>query len=151
MNKEYRDNVLAFAPEEERKQQLVERYRQRQEIQQRTVPVPSRPEREPGDIRTWWGGRRESAALQRHHARMDGIYHAARQAGYTQESMMALEYYGFTSAMRTIAAEERELMTTDPSSLTGQIAEQMLLDSAERIRIGTTDIQEDFRRKALGN
>jgi hypothetical protein len=81
---------------------------------------------------------------------MDGIYYAARQAAYTQESALALEYYGFATAMRTIAAEEQELLTTDPNSLTGQIAEQMLLDSAERIRIASTDIQTDFRRKTLG-
>ena len=151
MSNEYRDKLMPFPSEEERQQQLVERYHQRQEMQRRNIPVPGRPEHEPADLRTWWGGRRNSAALQRHHARIDGIYHAAKQAGYTQESVMALEYFGFSTAMRAIAAEERELMTTDPNSLTGQIAEQMLLDSAERIRIASTDIQEDFRRKTLGS
>jgi hypothetical protein len=148
---EYREKLLPFTSGGERQQQLVERYRQRQEMQRHSIPEPSRPEHEPGDIRTWWGGRRESTALQRHHTRMDGIYYAARQAAYTQESVMALEYYGFTTAMRTIAAEEQDLLTTDPNSLTGQIAEQMLLDSAERIRVASTDIQEDFRRKSLGS
>lgn len=148
---EYPEKVLPFTSEEERQRQLVERYRQRQEMQRRSVTAPSRPEHEPGDIRTWWGGRRESAALQRHHSLMDGIYYAARQSAYTQESVMALEYYGFITAMRTIAAEEQELLTTDPHSLTGQIAEQMVLDSAERIRVASTDIQESFRHKALGS
>lgn len=151
MSNEYHDKLQPFVSEEERQQQLQERYRQRQEIQRRNIPVPSRPEREPADIRTWWGGRRESTALQRHHARMDGIYHAARQAAYTQEWVMALEYYGFNTAVRTVAAEERELLETNPNSLTGQIAEQMLLDSADRIRTASTDIQEDFRRKTLGS
>jgi hypothetical protein len=150
-NNEYREKVLPFSTGEDRHQQLIERYRQRLEMQRRSVPAPSRPEHEPGDIRTWWGGRRESTVLQRHHARMDGIYYAGRQAAYTQESVMALEYYGFTTAMRTIAAEEQELLTTDPNSLTGQIAEQMLLDSAERIRVASTEIQEDFRHKTLGS
>lgn len=150
-NNEYSDNLLPFPSGEDRQQQLIERYRKRQELQRHRVPVPRRPEHEPGDIRTWWGGRRESAALQRHHTHMDGIYHAARQAAYTQESVMALEYYGFKTAVQTIAAEEGELLTTDPNSLTGQIAEQMLLDSAERIRVASTDIQEDFRRKSLGS
>lgn len=150
-NNEYREKVLPFSSEEDRQQQLVERYRQRQETQRRSVTTPNRPEREPGDIRTWWGVRRESVGLQRHHTRMDGIYYAARQASYTQESVMALEYYGFTTAMRTIAAEEQELLMTDPNSLTGQIAEQMLLDSAERIRVASTDIQQDFRHKAFGS
>jgi hypothetical protein len=151
MSNEYRNNLVPFASEEGRQQQLVERYRQRQEIQKRSVPATGRPEHEPGDIRTWWGGKRESAALQRHHARMDGAYYAARQAAYTQEAVMSLEYFGFTTAVQTIAAEERELLTTDPKSLTGQIAEQMLLDSAERIRMASTEIQEDFRRKSLGS
>ncbi|MGZ3616273.1 MAG: hypothetical protein ACXWOL_05290 [Ktedonobacteraceae bacterium] len=151
MTNEYNDKLQPFPTEEERQEQLLQRYRQRQEMQRRTIPVPGRPEREPGDIRTWWGGKRESSALQRHHARMDGIYHAARQAGYTQEWVLALEYFGFATAMRTVAAEERELLETDPNSLTGQIAEQMLLDSADRIRIASTDIQEDFRRKTLGS
>ena len=53
--------------------------------------------------------------------------------------------------MHTVAAEERELLETDPNSLTGQIAEQMLLDSADRIRVASTDIQEEFRRKSLGS
>jgi hypothetical protein len=151
MNNEYRDKLLPFVSEDKRKQHLIERYRQSQEIQRRGIPAPSRPERAPADIRTWWGVRRESAGLQRHHARMDGIYYAARQASYTQESVMALEYYGFNAAMRTIAAQERELMETDPNSLSCQIAEQMLLDSAERIRMASTEIQEAFRRKTLGS
>ena len=142
---------MPFPSEEERQSQLVEHYRQRQEMQRRSIPVPSRPEHEPADIRTWWGGKRESTALQRHHAKIDGIYYTARQAAYTQDSVMALEYHGFTTAMLTIAAEERELMTTDRNSLTAQIAEQMLLDSADRIRVASTDIQEDFRRKTLGS
>jgi hypothetical protein len=148
---EYSEDVLPSIAKNGRQQRLVERYRQLQELQRRSVPASSHPEREPGDIRTWLGLRRESPALQRHHARMDGIYYAARQAGYTLESVMALEYYSFTTAMHTIAAEERELLTTDPESLTGQIAEQMLLDSAERIRTASTEIQENFRRKTLGS
>ncbi len=149
-NDEYRENMLPFTTGQDRQQQLIERYRQRQEMQRRSVPAPSRPEHEPGDIRTWWGGRRESTALQRHHARMDGIYYVARQAAYTLESVMALEYYSVTIATQTIAAEEQELLMTDPNSLTGEIAEQMLLDSAERIRLASTEIQENFRRKTLG-
>lgn len=153
MNEEYRsrDKVLPYVTDAERQQQLVDRYRERQQMQLRNVPAPVRPEHEAGDMRTWWGGRRESMPLQRHHGRMDGIYYAARQAAYTQESALALEYYGFATAMRTIAAEEQELLTTDPDSLTGQIAEQMLLDSAERIRITSTEIQTNFRRKTLGS
>jgi hypothetical protein len=151
MNEEYRDNLVQFTSEEGRQHQLIERYRQRQEIQKRSVPAPGRPEHESGDLRTWWGGRRESSALQRHHAQMDGIYYAARQAAYTQEAYMSLEYYGFTAAVRTIAVEERELLMTDQNSLTGQIAEQMLLDSAERIRVSSTEIQENFRRKSLNS
>jgi len=148
MNNEYEGNQTMFT-QDERQPQLIERYRQRQEIQRRRVPTPSRPEREPGDIRTWWGGRRESTALQQHQARMNGIYYAARQAASTQESAMALEYYTFTTAMQTVAAEERELLTSDPDSLTSQVGEQLLLDSVERIRTASTEIQESFRRKAL--
>ena len=149
MSKEYQDNLAPFAPEDQRQPQLVERYRQRQEIQRRGVPTPSRPEREPGDVRTWWGGRRESTALQQHHAHMNGIYYAARQAASTQEAVVALEYYAFTTAMQTVAAEERELLTTDPNSLTSQVGEQLLLDSVERIRVASTEIQENFRYKSL--
>ncbi len=151
MSNEYRDKLLPFISEDERKQQLIERYRQHQGMQRRSIPAPIRPERAAADRRTWWGARRESPALQRHHARMDGIYYAARQASYTQESVIALEYYGFNTALRTIAAEECELLGTDPNSLSGQIAEQMLLDSAERIRMASTEIQQDFRRKTLGS
>lgn len=149
MNNEYRDNIAAFAPDDQRQPQLIERYRQRQEMQRRRVPSPGRPEREQGDVRTWWGGRRESAALQQHHARMNGIYYAARQAASTQESVVALEYYAFSTAMQTVAAEERELLTTNPNSLTNSVGEQLLLDSVERIRVASTEIQENFRRKSL--
>ena len=154
MNEEYRDldKMQPYVPAEaERQQQLVSRYHERQRMQLRQVPAAGRPEREVGDIRTWWGGRRESPALQRHHGRMDGIYYATRQAAYVQESALALEYYGVVTAIRTIAAEEQEILATDPNSLTAQIAEQMLFDSAERIRTATTDIQADFRRKTLGS
>jgi hypothetical protein len=153
MNEEYRgdDKVLPYVSEAERQQQLVDRYRERQKMQLRNVPAPGRPEHEDGDIRTWWGGRRESPALQRHHGHMDGIYYAARQAAYVQESVLALEYYGFVTSVRTIEAEQQELSATDPNSLAGQIAEEMLLDSAERIRLASTDIQTDFRRKTLGS
>ena len=153
MNEEYRgdDKVLPYVSEAERQQQLVDRYRERQKMQLRNVPAPGRPEHEAGDMRTWWGGRRQSPALQRHHGRMDGIYYAARQAAYVQESVLALEYYGFVTSVRTIEAEQQELSTTDPNSLAGQIAEEMLLDSAERIRLASTDIQSDFRRKTLGS
>ncbi len=151
MNSEYQDNSAMYAPVDQRQPQLIERYRQRQELQRRSVPSPGRPEHEPGDIRTWWGGKRESAALQRHHARIDGIYHAAKQAAYTQEAVIALEYHAFTSAMHTVAAEERELLTTVTNSLTSEVAEQMLLDSVERIRVASTEIQEDFRRRSLEN
>ena len=89
MSREYNEELQPFVSNEERQQQLSECYRQRLEIQRRSIPSPIRPEHEPGDIRTWWGGRRESTALQRHHARMDGIYQAARQASYTQEWVMA--------------------------------------------------------------
>jgi hypothetical protein len=153
MNEEYRglDKVQPYVSEAERQQQLVDRYRERQKMQLRNVPAPGRPEHEAGDIRTWWGGRRQSSALQRHHGRMDGIYYAARQAAYVQESVLALEYYGFVTSVRTIEAEQQELSTTDPNTLAGQIAEEMLMDSAERIRIASTDIQTDFRRKTLGS
>jgi hypothetical protein len=153
MSEEYRglDKVQPYVSEAERQQQLVDRYRERQKMQLRNVPAPGRPEHEAGDIRTWWGGKRESPALQRHHGRMDGIYYAARQAAYVQESVLALEYYGFVTSVRTIEAEQQELSATDPNSLAGQIAEEMLLDSAERIRLASTDIQSDFRRKTLGS
>jgi hypothetical protein len=150
MSNEYQDNLTTFASEDPRQPQMIERYRQRQEMQRHRVPTPSRPEREPGDIRTWWGGRRESIVLQQHHARMNGIYYAARQAASTQESVVALEYYAFSTAIQTVAAEERELLTTDPNSLTSQVGEQLLLDSVERIRVASTEIQENFRRKSLG-
>jgi len=151
VNPEYRDKALPYITDTERQQQLVERHRHGQKMQPHTVHTPGRPEHEPGDIRAWWGGKRESLLLQRHHARMDGIYYAARQAAYIQEAMLALDYHSYVSSTRTIAAEEQELMTTDPNSLTAQVAEQMLLDSVERIRIATNDIQADFRRRTIGH
>lgn len=149
MNNEYQDNLSMFALEDQRQPQLIERYRQRQEVQRRRVPTQSRPAREQGDIRTWWGGRRESTALQQHHARIDSIYHAAQQAAYTQEAVMGLEYHAFTSALQTVAAEERELLSAPTNSLASEVGEQMLLDSVERIRVASTEIQEDFRRRTL--
>lgn len=148
MNNDYQDSQPMFA-QDERQPQMIELYRQRQEIQRRRVPVPTRPEREPGDIRTWWGRRRESTALQQHHAQLDKVYYATRQAVTTQEAAMALEYHSVATAIQTVAAEEHELLKTDPDSLTSQVGQQLILDSVERIRTVSTEIQENFRRKAL--
>jgi hypothetical protein len=147
----YDNNVIDYLPAREARQHdIVRRYEDRQQLAQRAVPKPSRPTREPPDESTWWGGRRESQALQRHNAQMNAIARAGDQAEYTQDWAMRLEFHGLKTAIHTVAAGESELMRTEPGSLHEYIGQQLLLDMAERIRHDVTDIQEEFRRRALG-
>ncbi len=145
------NGVFEVIPTEgdQRQQQLVERYRQRREAQTRAVTLPDRPQRLPADERSWWGGERESLALTKHHEAMDRVHHSMREAHYTQQAMTALEYTGFNSGLRTVAAEESDLLQTTPNSVAAEFAQELLIDSSQRIRLGITAIQEEFLGKAL--
>ena len=146
------DQVIEVVQAGDRRQGLIQRYRQRQEVQQRTVAVPGRPQEEAGDVEAWGGlRRRKSAELRRHQAQMQETYRAAQRANYAREWGLALEVHGVQTSIRAIEMEEQELMRTHPQSLGAEIGEQLVLDSAARIRDMNTEAQESFRRKAFGN
>ena len=150
-NPEPSDEVIEFVRANDRQANLVDRYHQRQDLQQRSVPGPQRPDLEPADQRTWWGGRRESATVQRHNRQLAEAYLATERADYVRKATFALEYGAVREGIGLVAAEEAELMQTTPGSLAETIGQQLVLDSVERSRRAVTDIMEKHRETALGN
>ena len=126
---------------------LVERFRTRQDVQQRTVAVPRRPDVEPGEERALGGLiRRKSAEHKRHEQEMNRAYFAGIELDYKRRWALALEVQGVNDSIQAVQLEETLLQGLPPQSVTAVIGEELVFESIGRIKEINNDASDDFRK-----
>lgn len=136
----------------DRQQGLLTQLAQRQQGAQRGMVLPARPELEPADERTWWGGRRYSPTVKAHNRRSVESHLTAVRADYAQAAIVGLEYRGLARGLQTVAAVEGVYQRyAVPGSLCEAVGGAMLLDSVERIQSGISAINTRAREQIIAN
>ncbi len=151
-NRKQRPNeqIVELTELDDRSWGLAERFRSRQALQQRTISAPRRPEEEPGIERAWGGlMRRKSAEQKRHEAWLREQHWNGTEADYARSWGLALEVSGVRDSIQAVNMEEQELRSVHPHSLAAAIGQELILDSAARIRDLNTEANAFFRRKAF--
>ena len=99
---------------------------------------------------TWFGGRKASAAVQKHNKQLDAIEFAEVESEFALKQGLRLEYVGVDASSQTLVGEVGVLHGLQANSFEAVVTQGLVLDSVDRIRRLVSDASEHFRRRALG-
>lgn len=130
---------------------LAEQYRQRQGLPAHSPLPPREPSYAPADQKSWLGRPKESAAVKAHNAQLQQMYLTKERTDYAQAIAAHIEYRGFGQAVVAAGAMENLMLRYDPNSLTFAFSGTLAMDTLDRLRTGTADINDTARSRLISN